>query len=174
MRFFWLHLLIVSFSLADISAQLDGGRYSIIGTFGAYDFPDKDINFDWVFTDLSTNTTYQLAGIQPSEENIFGWLEVDVVSPEPLWYMLHLGEDVDGDGNTKFDWLLIATKFDAVYKIDGVTPEGTFEYSEPIAIEYEIYESSLLPSKKSYTIEFFRNTESLIWDSGDWDSGDWN
>lgn len=127
--------LLVSNSLfaADYAELLNGHIYDVAGTFGQYDFPEAEQAFDWAFT-APEGTVYQLQGVAATPESVFGWKPVDIPVPVPAWYMLYLGEDADGDGNTKFDWVLVNTAADAVYKLAGVTETGNFDYFGPIAL----------------------------------------
>ena len=113
--------------------------YTISGTFGTHDFPESESAFDWAFT-LPDGTSYQLQGKAPSDNDVFGWKEVSIKRPVPAWYMIFLGSDVDGDGNTKFDWVLLSTDMSAksVYKLKGVTSSGTFDYTDAIDVDYSV------------------------------------
>lgn len=117
----------------DYANELSARTYTVAGTFGQYDFPEAQQAFDWAFTSPD-GAVYQLQGIPPTDESVFGWKSVNIPSPVPAWYMLYLESDVDGDGTTKFDWVLVDTAGQAVYKLAGVTAAGTFAYSDPIAI----------------------------------------
>jgi hypothetical protein len=126
------------------NALIKQGSYQVSGTFGIYDFSDSDVAFDWAFT-LSNGTSYQLQGNRPSDDNIFGWKEVNIVTPTPVWYMFFLGEDVDGDGTRKFDWVLLSTDMSnkAAYKLKGETSSGNFDYSKKLDIDYSVDGSNI-------------------------------
>jgi len=47
--------------------------------------------------------------------------------------MSYLG-DYDADGDSRFDWIVIDLSTKAVYKLEGVTKEGNFKYSDNIEI----------------------------------------
>jgi len=142
-RFLLLPILIVFIFSASLYADVDmrtvlsSKQYSIAGTFGQHDFDDADSAFDWAFT-LSNGTSYQLQGNPPSENDAFGWKKADITAPKPQWYMFPLGEDIDGDGSQKFDWILVGVNFKAVYKLAGVTDSGNFKYSDPIELDYSM------------------------------------
>ncbi len=116
--------------------------YTIDGTFGEYDFENVPSYFDWVYQ-AADGRIFQLQGKQPSDHDVFGWREVTNVTLQPKWKMFALGSDVDGDGTTKFDWVLVGVHTDAVYKLKGVTPKGTFEYSDKINIRYIVREDKV-------------------------------
>ncbi len=111
-------------------AMMSDTEYTVAGTFCPYDFADAPNAFDWAFT-ASDGRSYQLQGNAPTDDNVFGWKEVNITTPEPQWHMFQLKGDVDGDGSTKFDWVLVSANPDAptVYKLDGVSESGNFEYS---------------------------------------------
>ena len=116
--------------------------YTITGTFGKYDFNhDGDTNdiYDWAFTLHTTGEIFALRGNPATADNVFGWKKDTIDTPAPLWYMFPLNDDVDGDGNRLFDWVLLSVNGNAVYKLTGVDPlSGTFAYSELIDITYSI------------------------------------
>jgi hypothetical protein len=122
---------------------------NISGTFGQYDFADSPEAYDWAFT-TSNGKTYQLRGAAPTEENVFGWKEVKIAAPEPKWYMFQFQEDVDGDGSRKFDWGLIASDSDtpAVYKLEGVSSSGTFEYSERLNVNASVNDKKMVTAQQ--------------------------
>ncbi len=114
--------------------------YYISGSFTHHDFEGVDDAFDWAFT-ATNGTVFQLKGKTATDSDVFGWLKVEAeINSSPDWYMFALGSDVDSDGSEKFDWILVSTNVDrkAVYKLDGVSDEGTFKYSEKIDINYTI------------------------------------
>ncbi|MEA2111459.1 MAG: hypothetical protein U9P71_05370 [Campylobacterota bacterium] len=121
----------------DVKSFLSSKSFTIMGTFSSYDFePTKDNDpFDWVFTMSSSGKSYQLQGDAPDDDNVFGWKEATVTPPSAQWYMFSLGEDVDGDGSVKFDWILVSAKNQAIYKLAGVKDDGTFDYSDRIVID---------------------------------------
>jgi hypothetical protein len=110
--------------------------HPIAGTFGKHDFTDVTSAFDWAFT-TAMGTSYQLQGKPANETNVFGWKQVDIEVPEAAWAMFPL--DVDGDGTIgKFEWILVGSKTQAVYKLSGISDTGTFEYSSKIGLYYTI------------------------------------
>ncbi|MEA2111122.1 MAG: tetratricopeptide repeat protein [Campylobacterota bacterium] len=112
-------------------------EYDITGAFSPYDFKDVGTAFDWTFT-TANDKVYQLQGKAASDNDVFGWEEVDVTPNSAAWHMIFLG-DWDGDGNSKYDWLLLANSTKkSVFKLAGVTNEGLFEYSDIIDIPYSI------------------------------------
>lgn len=56
---------------------LSTGTFDISGEFSQYDFPDVDTAFDWTFT-TPAGSVYQLQGIAPSQNDVFGWKAVSV------------------------------------------------------------------------------------------------
>lgn len=121
------------------TALLAKGEYNIGGTFGKHDFSGVDQAFDWAFT-IDGGSSYQLQGNAATANDVFGWKEVAIPMPTPLWYMFSLGADIDEDGSMKFDWVLVSTDTNnkAVYKLKGETPTGNFDYSSKIFVDYSI------------------------------------
>jgi hypothetical protein len=110
--------------------------HPVAGTFGSYDFKNTPSSFDWAFT-TSMGTSYQLQGNEATEDDLFGWKEVSITTPKAAWAMFPL--DVDGDGSVgKFEWILVGSSSEAVYKLSGISEEGTFEYSDRIALHYSV------------------------------------
>ncbi len=130
-------------------------NYELAGTFGQHDFAPLNDNdpFDWAFT-TANGTVYQLKGEALTEANPFGWLKVDVAVPTPIWYMFQLNGDVDGDGTTKYDWVLLRADMQnkAVYKLEGVTNEGNFKYSNKLYVDYNINHNTIQTGAKG-TVE---------------------
>ncbi len=113
--------------------QLAEQTYSILGTFGSYEFAGGDTAFNWVFT-TSNGSSFQLRGEEPSAADVFGWRIVEDISvPAPQWYMLKIG-------GLPFDWILASTNLQnqQVYKLKGVSEAGGFEYSEKLDVNYTL------------------------------------
>ncbi|MEA2111068.1 MAG: hypothetical protein U9P71_03360, partial [Campylobacterota bacterium] len=128
---------IISSNLSALKSDLLNTKtYSVSGSFAAYDFAGVDAAFDWAFV-TPKNDVYQLQGNAPSANDAFGWKQVYVNPDEPAWYMAYL-DDWDGDGNSKYDWILVGNGFDAVYKLEGVTATGNFSYSKKIDVQYSV------------------------------------
>ncbi len=130
----------LSTDISVIKEALSGKEIVLSGTFSEYDFDHngKMDPFDWVYKDSFGYA--QLRGKPATDTNVFGWKDVSI--NERLvsnWYMFALDGDVDGDGSTKFDWMIISADDEnkQVYKLSGVTDRGTFRYSELIDIDYE-------------------------------------
>lgn len=122
-----------------VATKLSAKTYAIAGGFGVYDFADASNAWDWAFI-TRDGGVYQLQGNEPTQTNVFGWKAVSVEQEiVPSWLMFPLGEDVDGDGSIKFDWVLVG--YDAydgyVFKLSGES-DGAFAYSEPIDINYTL------------------------------------
>ncbi len=115
-----------------VEERLQEGPFTKAGTFTRYDFAGVESAFDWVFV-TSDGSVYQLQGNEPSENDVFGWKKVYVTPAidENSWNMIYLG-DYDHDGNTKFDWVLYQNRqsTEQIYKLAGVTRQGTFEYQK--------------------------------------------
>lgn len=127
----------------ELASYLSQKSYDIIGGFGSYDFADASSTWDWAFVTLD-GSVYQLQGNAPTSDNVFGWKAVDVQSEiAPIWVMFPLGEDIDGDGSLKFDWMLVGYgDYEGyVFKLKG-EKDGAFEYSEAVNISYTIDEES--------------------------------
>ncbi len=128
----------------DISASslrahlLSAQQLDVSGEFAQYDFANVSTAFDWTFT-TANGTVYQLQGKAPSSSDVFGWKAVNVTPETTQWYMSYLG-DWDGDGERRFDWVLVGNGSSAVYKLAGVSDEGTFEYSSKIDVPYTVSE----------------------------------
>ncbi len=136
-------------------ALMNATSYELAGTFGQHDFAPLNDNdpFDWAFT-TANGIVYQLKGKALTQDNPFGWLKVDVAVPTPAWYMFQLNDDVDGDGTTRYDWVLLSANMQnkAVYKLAGVTDEGNFKYSNKLNIDYTINANAIQTGAKG-TIE---------------------
>jgi hypothetical protein len=133
--------LLVSMASAYTPTQdvvMSGEEFSVEGTFSRYDFADAPDKYDWVFT-ASNGKSYQLLGTKATQNNVFGWKEVAINAPEAQWYMFQLGRDVDGDGSTKFDWVMVAANAQnqEAYKLAGVSVDGSFEY-EPLEVNMNV------------------------------------
>ncbi len=146
-------ILVVSFNMLHAYSALEdlllSKAHSVDGTFGAYDFtPTGDKGkFDWAFT-TSSGKSYQLLGNAPSDDNAFGWAIADIVAPEAVWSMFSL--DIDGNGKIgKFEWILVGTNFQAVYKLDGTSEDGSFDYSDPIELNYTMTQDGVIFSASS-------------------------
>jgi hypothetical protein len=111
-------------------------QLKVSGAFAPYDFAGVSSAFDWTFT-TSSGTVYQLQGKAPIQSDVFGWKEVNVTPGTTQWYMSYLG-DWDGDGKTKFDWVLVGNGTNAVYKLAGVADNGNFAYSSKIDLPYRV------------------------------------
>ena len=122
--------------------------FEIFGTFGMYDFDGVDNAFDWVFTTID-GLSYQLLGNTPTSDDVFGWKKADIVAPEAAWYMFKVESDIDGDGLSIFDWILVSTdmKNKAAYKLSGVSELGGFEYSDRLDVDYTLEGNKLLFQK---------------------------
>ncbi|NPA64097.1 MAG: hypothetical protein GXO16_03900, partial [Epsilonproteobacteria bacterium] len=112
--------------------RLLAGPFTKAGTFTRYDFAGVQSAFDWVFI-TNDKIVYQLQGKEPSDQDVFGWKRVDV-SPkidENSWNMIYIG-DFDNDGDSRFDWVLYLNRQDTdqIYKLAGVSRQGTFEYEK--------------------------------------------
>jgi len=178
-----LLMVIATFNTVNAATDIESvlkskGSYSVAGTFGQYDFPEASSAFDWAFT-LPTGEVYQLQGKTPSENDLFGWKQVNINPPTAAWYMIYLGADIDGDGSTKFDWVLINTDGKSIYKLAGVASNGNFAYSNKLALEAIISEDKKTISFPSttaqtgFTSEFVGgdeilkdNTQKIIWVNG--------
>ncbi len=125
------------------SILIEHGSYAIDGRFGSYNFENVKSAFDWVYKTAS-GSFFQLQGVPPSDSNVFGWNKIKSITMEPTWYMISLGSDIDGDGNKKFDWILIGINSNSVYKLAGVKTDGTFKYSEKLNINYEVISNSII------------------------------
>ncbi len=126
-------------------ALLTDRVYEISGIFGEHDFIDASDAFDWAFT-TSAGVSYQLQGIAPTDNDVFGWKKVTIPMPLPKWYMFQLNGDIDGDNSAKFDWVLASTNTNsrAMYKLKGVSDTGNFEYSSKLNVDYKVNENFIL------------------------------
>jgi TPR repeat protein len=141
-------------------ALLTQKNYPISGTFGHYDFKDVDDAFDWVYQSVD-GTFYQLQGETPTQDDLFGWKKVSISSVEASWYLIALGSDVDGDGTQKFDWVLFFadSSHKMAYKLSGVAANGTFTYSDTLALNYEIHGENITISSADEQLELMSATE---------------
>ncbi len=125
-------------------AIANGTNFNVEGTFCSYDFADAPAAFDWAFV-TNDGTAYQLLGNPPSNDNAFGWKKVDITPPSPQWHMFQLNGDVDGDGTTKFDWVLVSAdpSNPTSYKLEGVADNGTFLYSPKLDVNLTVVGESV-------------------------------
>jgi hypothetical protein len=118
-------------------------EYTFQGVFSSYAFTRTASDpFNWVFIDPAGNA-YQLHGNTPNSRDVFGWKATTIEEePTPNWYMFSLGEDIDGDGSTKFDWVIVSadSQNKQAYKLAGATDKDTFLYSERLDVDYELSE----------------------------------
>ncbi len=144
-------------------ALLNKGIYTIDGTFGSYDFSDAEAAFDWAFT-TANGTSYQLQGVAPTSNDLFGWKAVNITTPEPKWYMFSLGNDVDGDGSKKFDWVLLSANLNnkSVYKLAGVADNQTFKYSAKLDIDYSVNGNTITINNSNYTPDLMSAQECNV------------
>ncbi len=110
--------------------------YTIDGTFSWHDFENVPNAFDWVYQ-MQNGRMFQLQGKQATDNDVFGWKEVYGLTITPQWQMIYLGSDIDGDGTTKFDWIVLGMHTNAAYKLEGVRENGTFKYSDKLDIHYD-------------------------------------
>ena len=159
-----LFLLLISFNILHAYSTLEdlllSKVHSVDGTFGEYDFQNTESKFDWAFT-TSKGQSYQLLGKAASDSNAFGWAAADIVAPKAVWSMFSL--DIDGDGSIgKFEWILVSTDSQAIYKLKGTSDNGSFDYSEPILLNYTITQNSI---SFSVTSETTPPNETLVIDT---------
>jgi len=125
-------------------AIVNSTNFTVAGTFCSYDFADAPNEYDWTFI-MNDGTAYQLLGNPPSKRSAFGWKKVNITPPSPQWYMFQLNGDVDGDGTTKFDWVLVSADPNnpASYKLEGVADNGTFLYSPRLDVNLTVVGDSI-------------------------------
>jgi len=139
-------LLAVGLSAGTLEGTLtQTGSYSIAGEFASYDFNSdgKIAPSDWTFK-TSDGSVYQLLG-DTSDANVakvgvFGWKLLSNFTPKiPSFYLAFLGQDIDGDGSTKFDWVVIDDSDGAVYKLAGQDPVNkSFKYGNTTGIKASV------------------------------------
>ena len=132
-------LLVLTSSLmayTDIEDYLKSKKsFKISGEFAAYDFNHNgkiDPN-DWTFKFIGDNRVFRLLGKTPTNEDVFGWQEVNIIPNSPNYYMAYLG-DWNGDGDSRFDWIILSTDGSRIYKLYGAKEDHTFEYSNRLNI----------------------------------------
>ena len=140
-RIFLLPLIFFLSLFADITAdKLLSRSFPLAGTFHPYSFYSKEdprSAFNWVFRTPSGNT-YQMMGVQPTASNVFGWKRVEIERlSDPLWDFYFIG-DLDGDGDTRFDFILTASKrLGKIYKLLPVELGSFFKYRDLGYIRYQ-------------------------------------
>ncbi len=123
------------FAFAGFSpALLQDKSFKLAGDFYPYPFHPASSPlsaYNWAFK-TPFNHVYQMHGTQPTPNNVFGWKRVDVrLTTRPLWQFYFIG-DLDGDGDTRFDFITIRAQSDSkkVFKLLP-TPVGSFfEYQD--------------------------------------------
>ncbi len=126
---------------ATVSDMLGTKSYAPSGVFYQHDFEPIGSSgaFDWAFR-TPGGDDYQLQGELPTDDNLFGWKKVDTIENiSPEWFMIRVG-DTDGDGLAKFDWVMLSTDIEnkAIYKLEGVAENGTFDYSNKMLLNYNV------------------------------------
>ena len=131
---------LVNYLHSSSSSGLVAGTFKIEGAFSAYDFNDVSSDFDWIYQSLDDGSIYQLQGIPPTADNLFGWKQAYVTPNKTQWYMIYIG-DWDNDGDTKFDWILVnPNNTTQIYKLTGVSSTGQFIYSDNLNLPYTFLE----------------------------------
>ena len=120
--------------------QLFDKTFALSGTFHPYTFypPENPKSaFNWVFKTPAGNV-YQMMGTTPSQDNVFGWKKIEISRLSPaVWDFYYIG-DLDGDGDTRFDFILTASdRTSKVYKLLPVPVGSFFEYQDLGYIDYQ-------------------------------------
>lgn len=159
--------------------------YNISGEFASYDFNKNGLiePSDWTFKS-SDGSVYQLLG-DTSETNVakygvFGWKPLSDFTPNtPSFYLTYLGKDVDGDGSTKFDWVVVDNSSGSTYKLAGQnTTTKSFSYENTSNIKASIdtssktiiftstiaTSSSTLSNEQKYALAFMWHEEKMAYD----------
>ncbi|MRI58696.1 MAG: hypothetical protein C6H99_04210 [Epsilonproteobacteria bacterium] len=126
--------------------QLFLKSFPLAGTFHPYPFYPKDdpkSAFNWVFQTPSGNL-YQMMGATPDQHNVFGWKRIEQLKlPDPVWDFYFIG-DIDGDGDTRFDFILTASKYKGkIYKLLPTPIGDFFRYQDLGFINYTKDERSI-------------------------------
>ena len=107
---------------------LEDRSFPLSGKFYYYPFyPSNSAKkaYNWVFQ-TPDGALYRLFGTTPTPNNIFGWSKTDKICKcPPSWEFYYIG-DIDGDGDTRFDYVVIpALQGKQVFKM---LPVGVGEY----------------------------------------------
>ncbi len=112
---------------------LENRTFPLIGKLYYYPFYPKDSNksaYNWVLQ-TPKGTIYRFFGTKPTEDNVFGWSKTDKITRcPPRWAFYYIG-DLDGDGDTRFDYIVTpALEGEKVYKMLPVPIGGFFKYED--------------------------------------------
>ncbi len=115
--------------LKELKAYLSSKPFALKGAMYTYDFDgDGYIGYnEWIYESLQSGKTYRLLGTEPSENNAFGFYEVDVdlKGLVPLGYFAFINFDMDED--KRFSWIYLSSD-GKVAKLMGVNATGFFDY----------------------------------------------
>ncbi len=139
-------LAMISFA-ADISPMLFQKSFNLTGTFHPYNFYSQDhpkSAFNWVFR-TPDGKVYQMMGTAPSQENVFGWKPVYIPHiTKPVWDFYYIG-DLDRDGDSRFDYILVASEGPSrVYRLLPTPPGSFFEYEDLGYFNYQKDEEKIV------------------------------
>ena len=148
----WIYAIVGSFILSsslmasvEIENYLkDRKSFNITGEFAEYDFnSDGKIEAsDWTFKFIGIDGVYRLLGKTPTTNDVFGWQKVDVIANKPNYYMVYI-DDWDGDGDKKFDWIILSTDGSRIYKLEGANEDHTFKYSNRLNLTANIVNNTI-------------------------------
>ena len=119
-----------------MTAILAHGTYTISGLFFPHDFVGQPSHFDFAYYDYATAKTFQFRGKASTNDNLFGFTEVELANPiindSASFYMIQLtGAQGSADEQGKFGWIILRkSTLTRVSKIVGVSSTGTFSYDE--------------------------------------------
>lgn len=112
--------------ISELYSHIISRSWHINGKFYKYDF-EKDGAYgfnDWLYIS-DHNRPYRLLGEEPTENDKFGWKELDTIPndlPEVSGYFVYIGFSRD---DSRFSWLYITKKMN-IYKLMGADPVTHF------------------------------------------------
>ncbi len=141
-RLFLLSVFITSLFAGFHPLSLQNRSFPLAGEFKPCVFyPPNSAQsaFNWIFH-TPNGSCYRLYGTTPSEDNVFGWKKVDISCDAPPKWLFYFMGDLDGDGDTRFDFLTVAANGGKkrVYRLLLVEPGSFFRYEDLGYFDYRI------------------------------------
>ncbi len=130
---------------------LDGRSFEILGKLYILNNQETHYKDRFVYQNLSTDTYYIAQGNPITEENPFGWKEIEKPNSfhKFLGYMLFIDFPKDPKSYRAYSWILVNPNLKSFKKLIGADPKGGFRWYVD-----EGWEKRVVIEKKSDTITF--------------------